>query len=325
MHSGARWDAGGGGQRPQQLAQELAKNACVVYLNTMNPNRIERPLVNPAIRQFSEWRDWIRIPASHRLFYTAFPSTASLEAVNALCPEWTVIYDCIDDWRHFATGQWYDEGIERAIVQRADLVICTARSLVEHIEQLGARRPPPVHFLPNSTSIVGQPWNPQGREVDCVFVGWLAESWLDWNLFKAVAEKYTVQLIGQQPPAGLPFEHRNAEWVGVVPNSRVMEYLSRAKVGIIPFRDIPLVYAVWPIKYADYLAAGLPTVASYMPELDVEPWARVTYTDREFVRQVDRAVAKNWPRHEIAAEAQKHTGAARVAQLTEWLRDMDLW
>lgn len=329
MHSGARWNSAGGGQRPQQLAEALAANAAVVHLCGGDRNIVQRPVRKPVIastRHLGEYteREWPEGVA--KVFYTGYPDPVLSGLLETLPPDWFVVYDCIDAWADFTPNAWYSAAYERKVVRCAGLVTCTATVLQEHVAGLGVRRPPPVEFLPNSTALGGQQWWPGERDVDCVFVGWLENGWQAFDLFWRLCRNgHTLRVIGPRPRAGFPFEHENCEWVGQVENTELLPHLSRARVGIIPFRPGKLTEAVFPIKYCDYLCAGLPTVATHLPELEGWPFAQVCYSATEFERAVAAALTRDWPREEIAREARAHTREARAQQLVELLQREGAW
>ena len=52
---------------------------------------------------------------------------------------------------------------------------------------------------------------------------------------------------------------------GLVPNSVAIEALTTASVGLAPLRDLPNYSNSQPTKVLEYLAVGLPVVASDLP------------------------------------------------------------
>lgn len=325
IYSNAPWGVGGGAQPPQAHADILAREAAVVHLAWGNPEP-EAPMDSGVVvRRARELAAFLALGAKRRFFYAGAPDGAAVAGLRqARDLGWGTGYYCFDDWGQWewAKGKWYEEAQEAALVQEADLVLCTARLLVERMERHADRGD--MRHLPNSTRIVGQEWAKGKRTVDCVCVGWLADSWPDWGLFEALAKRWTLRVIGRLPEK-LPFESANVEWVGQVPVEDLMPLLSTAKVGVIPFRDIPLVHAVDPIKYYDYLAAGLPTVASYMPELEGRPFATVAWSEGAFVDAVGEALRKRWKRQEIREEAARGTDEERVKVLKEWMEELGAW
>ena len=60
----------------------------------------------------------------------------------------------------------------------------------------------------------------------------------------------------------------NLHWLGPVPYDELPYYACYFDVGLIPFRLNDLTRAVNPLKLLEYLALGLPVVATRLPELE---------------------------------------------------------
>jgi hypothetical protein len=95
----------------------------------------------------------------------------------------------------------------------------------------------------------------------------------------------------------------------------IAPFLSKAKIGIIPFKDIKLVMAVDAIKYHDYLAVGLPTVTTYMPELMERPHCYVSNTYEDFINNIDILLNEKIDRNNIIDYSLKNTIKYRVDDL----------
>lgn len=326
VHSGACWNATGGGQRPQQLAEVLAQDAAVIHLAGGNGNMRIQADCGAFVRNVLEAPTWLRLKskAHVKVFLTAFPDHHADSYMPRLGDDWFKVYDCIDDWGGFATAHgWYGKQAEEALVRHADFCTASAQRLVEHCEALGARD---VRLLRNSTRlrVDGGDWQSGPRE-GAVFVGTLAEQWIDFDLFRAVARKHKLTIIGDPPKDKRRFEHKNVTWAGPIRNADLMPHLTRHRLGVIPFKNLSLVAAVDPIKYYDHLAAGLPTVAAHLPELEGRPYATVTYSKREFLRAVDAAMAHVPERAVVRYAARNETAQARGETLIGWLQDCEAW
>jgi teichuronic acid biosynthesis glycosyltransferase TuaH len=57
----------------------------------------------------------------------------------------------------------------------------------------------------------------------------------------------------------------NVTWVGEQPFSALPGLLAHARVGLVPYADTPFNRASFPLKTLEYLAAGLPVVATGLP------------------------------------------------------------
>ena len=326
IYSGAPWGIGGGAQPPQAYADCLADQAAVVHIAHGN-QALEEPVASGAIvRPASELEQWLCLPAHQKVFYTSFPDEATVNALEGPARGWDRVYHCLDDWQHFdwAAKSWWQEEREKKVVQSCDLLLCTAERLRERMARHKPYSTP--QLLRNCTRIAGKPWA-EKRDVDFVCVGWLADTWPDWELFRALCELGSVRIVGKLPGAR-PFEHPNAIWHGEVAYHQLMPLLSSARVGVIPFRDIPLVWAVDPIKYYDYLAAGLPTVASYMPELQGRLGADAVTSLGEFVGTCAgllEAGIDETEREALRSEALLNTDVVRSEQLATMLQEAGAW
>jgi glycosyltransferase involved in cell wall biosynthesis len=112
------------------------------------------------------------------------------------------------------------------------------------------------------------------RRPIAVYAGYM-DAWFDYALLnRAVAALPDVSfvLIGGTPHAHARFASApNLHLLGPRPFSRLPEYLRAADVGLIPFdvQNHPtLVHSIHPLKLYEYLAAGLPVVATRWRELE---------------------------------------------------------
>jgi teichuronic acid biosynthesis glycosyltransferase TuaH len=110
---------------------------------------------------------------------------------------------------------------------------------------------------------------PEGiRRPVVVVVGQLNER-TDPAMLEAVADlDVSLVLIGPVPPlanAGWLDELRRREnvvWMGPQPFEVLPGLLAQADVGLVPYADTPFNQASFPLKTVEYLAAGLPVVAT---------------------------------------------------------------
>ncbi|HEY9285517.1 MAG TPA: glycosyltransferase, partial [Pyrinomonadaceae bacterium] len=59
----------------------------------------------------------------------------------------------------------------------------------------------------------------------------------------------------------------NVRLLGAVPHEDVARYMVRFDVGVLPYSINPFTAGIMPIKLKEYLAAGLPVVATPLPEV----------------------------------------------------------
>lgn len=63
-------------------------------------------------------------------------------------------------------------------------------------------------------------------------------------------------------------ESENVQWVGAVSSAELQQYLARVSVGITPYADTEFNRSSFPLKTLEYLAAGVPVVATSSPAVD---------------------------------------------------------
>jgi len=209
---------------------------------------------------------------------------------------------------------------EPEMIARADIVVATARTLLPHT----ARR---TLYLPQGADVAHfahVPLEPPRRRV-LGFFGMLAE-WIDDELVMQAARRlptWTFEFIG--PTRGQrSFLNAapNIVWRGPIPYQDLPSAVSAWDAAWIPFRVNELTRAVNPIKLREYLAAGLPTFSTPLPEsiamgeiicVGSGPEDVVRFLGQDVAR--DRADARRARRASVA----DHSWGARAARLIKAL------
>lgn len=117
------------------------------------------------------------------------------------------------------------------------------------------------------------------------------------------------------------------QWVGPKPVSELARYLAYASVGLVPYTQSAFNTASFPLKTLEYLAAGLPVVATDLPAIRWlnAPDVAIAHTPREFATAA--AVARVAPVNHRALDSRRafvvpHTWPARTAQWAELLAEL---
>ena len=161
--------------------------------------------------------------------------------------------------------------VEAAAVRRLSAVVCADPLNVRRFEKLNERVQLVANY-PRLDHIVPSPWD--GRSHAVCYVGGISRIRGSLELVDAMASvDAQLLLAGPVSPASLlaTLESspgwRNVVFHGRVPSAGVAEILGRAQVGALPLHAIPNYVVAQPVKLFEYLAAGIPVVAS-----DVPPW-----------------------------------------------------
>lgn len=252
--------------------------------------------------------------------------------LDALGPE-VVVYHCVDD---IAAQDGVDEAsfaaAERRFAARADLVIASSPLLAERMRRISTR----VLYAPNvadtehfATALEPGPVDPDLSalpEPRIVFVGAIVAKKLDLDLIGALADArptWTFALVG---PVGLGDPDTdvsvlaaspNVHLLGPRPQSALPALLRGAAVGLIPYRRSRLTESIFPMKVYEYLAAGLPVVATGVPALaDLDDVELVEGLDAALAA-IDRALDRDMPelRRERSEAVRGHSWQARLQEI----------
>jgi glycosyltransferase involved in cell wall biosynthesis len=302
------------------------------------------PLVLPAhsharIRALNAWilrvqvRRAVRRLGFHRPVLWGYVPQAEV-LVDLLDPE-LVVYHCVDD---IAAQEGIDSAsfaaAERRFAHRADLVIASAPALAGRMRELSGN----VLYAPNvadtgrfATALEPGPIDPQLaalQEPRIVFVGAIAENKVDFELLLAVAvahRDWTLALVGAvglgypQTDVSLLSAQPNVHFLGVRTQENLPAVLRGAAAGVIPYRASRLTASIFPMKVYEYLAAGLPVVATGLPALtDIEAVELVEGAD-QVVAALERALAADSPyaRRARSDAARGHSWDARLDEIGE--------
>ncbi len=193
--------------------------------------------------------------------------------------------------------------LQKELIRRVDFVIASSHSLYEWALQF---RRHDIYYLPNGVGdSFFQPLKPRPAGFPAtklpvvVYLGAIDVRFDLETIEQAVkiGRNYHFMLIGPITEKRLArkinvmLKEQNFSWLGPVKQEEAIAYLQHSDVGIIPFYINDLTEAVNPIKYYEYLACGLPVVASQLRELEYMKVPLHFYSERvPFLTAVEEAV-----------------------------------
>jgi len=191
-----------------------------------------------------------------------------------------LIYDCVDEHGAYAGfNAGLVRGMEKRLVEAADVTFCTARGLYE-VRQAWARE---IWLSPNAADVehfsradtAEIVVAPELRELPHPVLGFIGalKEWIDLDLFAAAATAFpegSVVIVG---PVGAGLDvselkkYPNLHFLGRKSKDDLPSYLAGMDVCLNPFRQDELTASVSPLKFYEYLASGRPVASVPMPEL----------------------------------------------------------
>ena len=284
-------------------------------------NRLAQRLVAPAIR-----RDLLRLRMSSPVLIAGLPHVVDLVP---FLPRRALVYHCADDYAHVGGFPDTLPELEADLCRWADLVITTSETLCQERRQLN----PYTHWVPNGADVehFSRASTP-ADELNGVtrpivgFVGGLSQ-WVDITLVAHLARarpRWTFVLVG---PVGVDVtairKLHNVRLLGPRAYEALPGYLAAMDVALIPFTRDRVTYHADPIKAYEYLAAGLPVVATDLPALRrLNHVIRLADSGESFLNEIEAALAegRHARRAEREAEARRHSWPIRFERIERLIR-----
>nr|WP_216859759.1 glycosyltransferase [Polynucleobacter sp. UK-Mo-2m-Kol15] len=201
----------------------------------------------------------------------------ALDALPKNC-KWPIIYHCVDDLSSVPgiDGDTFNVA-EKTFLKRVDMVFTTSTTLFEKCKAINSK----VYNFPNVVDFehFSQQSNPSNspRDLESIprprigYVGVLSDFKIDFELLLAVVKHsplWSFVFIGEEREGQsnsfvekLKLEP-NVHFIGYVKYADLPMYLAGIDVGILPTLVNSYTKSMFPMKYYEYISAGLPVVST---------------------------------------------------------------
>ncbi len=189
---------------------------------------------------------------------------------------------------------------EKELARKVDLVVVTARSLEQKFRDIGVQR---ILYLPNGVDFGHFAYDPNPEPEDLkgiplpriIYVGvlekWFNEKWVEHAASHRKDTSFII--IGPHVSGTFPTleQMQNVFFLGKRDYTVVPSYLKQSQVGIIPFKQMPFINSVNPIKLYEYMACGLPVVSTKWKTLEeMASPALLAENEEDFLQKIEKAL-----------------------------------
>jgi uncharacterized SAM-binding protein YcdF (DUF218 family)/glycosyltransferase involved in cell wall biosynthesis len=222
-------------------------------------------------------RRWMRAADFHSpIVWTFLPTPLARDLIRELDPRLTVYY-CIDDLASSSRAARRITRSEDKVFAEAHLVFVTSEKLRARAARFNAQ----VHVFPFAVSYerfervrLAEGGVPAGAaSLPHPVIGYIGglHQWVDQQIVGAIADAMpdaSVVLVGpHQTDVSALAARPNVHLLGPQPHAEVPGYIKSFDVGIVPYRISDYTSHVYPTKLNEYLAMGVPVVATDLLEI----------------------------------------------------------
>lgn len=234
--------------------------------------------------------------STNTIFYVGHPCW--MRYLGKITQETMIIYDCMDDWEQFVLDLGF--GIEsyiydeRKLAGISDSVITSAKKLYCKMYDYSSN----IYYMPNGVRLEDYQiteYIPEDiksiKKPIILFMGTIT-GWVDLKLMGYMAKKrpeYSYVYIGnivEVDKKDIP-QQDNIYYLGKKKYTELVNYLKQARVAIIPFKENRLTASVSPLKFYEYISAGIPVVSTMFPDLLGIKGANIAGSYSDFVEAID--------------------------------------
>jgi glycosyltransferase involved in cell wall biosynthesis len=241
-----------------------------------------------------------------------------------------LLYQCVDEYSAFSgvTSQAIAD-LEDQLLRKSDLVIVSAERLRESKSKINPKTVLVrhgvdfTHFRRALDPATVVPDEIRGLPKPVIgFFGLIAD-WVDVELMAEVAKRFptgSLVVLGKATTDTSALQQvPNVHLLGRKPYQDLPAYCKGFDVALNPFRINELTLNANPLKVREYLAAGLPVVATDIPEVAVLGQCRIGRDREHFISEVEEALKRPGPQVEISDRVRAESWEARLDEIDHHL------
>jgi glycosyltransferase involved in cell wall biosynthesis len=283
--------------------------------------------INRRVYRWSIRRACKKLRFENPITWTYAPSCAD---VAGTLGERFIVYHCVDEFSKFTGAD--KAGIaemERRLLDKADIVIVSSEALLESKRQenpntfLVTHGVDYDHFAKACLAETEPARECADMKKPVIGFFGLVADWVDLNVIRHLAAarpEWSLLLIGEvQTDISMLRDLPNVHIIGRRDYKSLPGYAKVFDVAILPFVVNELTLAANPLKVREYLAAGLPVVATPLPEVKrLGRLIRTATTGEEFLAEIDKLLVegRRGPSPEASRAMQAESWDAKVEELS---------
>ena len=312
-------------QRPQQLLKALSQLGVTVYFFNRDVHCKEEGLgverYHEHLYLFHQHEFYYPQHIRPVVYYSNPTQVRSISSYNPILRVFDSLDEAVDE---FSSWQpYYHQAVASAdlVLAASDKLYSRARQInpctvllpngcdYDYFRQAGGRRIRPLDLPELKGHVIG-------------YMGVVA-SWCDLELLDELAAALpdcSFLIIGPLYNVHDVPLRSNLHWLGYKDYDELIDYVGYFDVGIIPFKTSTMTEAVNPIKMWEYLALGIPVVATALPE--VSKYGNLVYCSagrEEFISHTRQALQDKSEnrREQRMALARENSWPDRARQMLE--------
>jgi hypothetical protein len=174
-----------------------------------------------------------------------------------------LIYDKMDDDIQITKNPLIRKlilSVEPQLIKEANYIFVTAQQFYEDIK----KKNPNTYLVPNAVSedfVCNEEYQPAENKKVFGYIG-MIDHWFDMDVIKTILEADKKNQVILAGPNNLPeLKHERLTYLGVVPKEQLPKLINSFDVCLYPFKKTSLLDSINPVKIYEYLALNKPVLA----------------------------------------------------------------